>query len=234
MRTRSMKLRIITAGCTMAAGAACGQQPTNEVRKAIEWKPFEYACAGGAKVTVYLREGTAKVRYEDKQYLMKQTISADGKRYSDGKVVWWGKGNDGFLQEDKPEGNGELLAEDCKLVEPEKQDPGVVSGTVTYLERAALPANAVIEVKLKDMSRGDAPATVIAEQKITAGGKQVPIPFELKFDPAKTDAKHRYSVSARITVDGALRFVSDQSYPVVTQRNPTNVEMLLKAVPAKK
>jgi putative lipoprotein len=234
MGTRWMKLGMIAASWTMAAGAACRQQPTNEVRKAIEWKPFEYACAGGAKVTVYLREGTAKVRYEDKQYLMKQTISADGNRYSDGKVVWWSKGNGGFLQADKQEGNGELLVRDCQLVEPEREDPGVVSGTVTYLQRVALSGNAVIEVRLQDVSRAGAPATVIAEQKIRAGGKQVPIPFELKFDPAKIDAKHRYVVSARITVDGALQFVSDQSYPAVTQGNPTNLEILLKALAAKK
>ena len=38
---------------------------------------------------------------------MKQTMSADGNRYSDGKVVWWGKGNGGFLQEDTPDGRRE-------------------------------------------------------------------------------------------------------------------------------
>src|SRR6516164_3742414 len=98
-----MKLRIIavTAICIFA-GALCAQstpppaegqqQPRSEMRKALVWKRFEYVCERNTKVIVYLRDELAKVRYADKQYLMKQTVSADGNRYSDGKVLWWGKG----------------------------------------------------------------------------------------------------------------------------------------------
>jgi putative lipoprotein len=211
-----------------AAAGVSDQAPTAEIRKAMVWKRFEYLCDGNAKVMVYLREQTAKVRYADKQYLMKQTVSADGNRYSDGKVVWWGKGNGGFLQEDTPDGNGAMLVKDCKLVEPEKPDPGVVSGTVTYRERMALPPTAVLEVKLQDVSKADTPATLIAEQKITTGGKQVPIAFELKYDPAKIEAKHCYAVSARILVDGQLRWVTDNTYPVLTEgSSATGVEIVV-------
>ena len=97
-----------------------------------------------------------------------------------------------------------------------------------------MPPNAVIEVKLQDVSKADAPATVIAEQKISAEGKQVPIPFELKFDPAKIDPKGRYTVSARITVNGQLRFVSDQAHPVLAHGNAASgVEIVVKPVPEK-
>jgi len=215
-----------------APPAAAAQPPTAEIRKAMVWKRFEYACDGNAKVIVYLRDQTAKVRYQDTQYLMKQTVSADGNRYSDGKVVWWGKGNGGFLQEDKPDGDGAMLVKDCKLVEPVKQNPAVVSGTVTYLQRIALPPVAVIDVKLQEVSEADAPATVIAEQKITTEGKQVPIPFELKFDPAKIEAKHRYTVSARIEVGGQLRFISDKAYPVLGEgSSASGVEIVVKPAP---
>ena len=218
------------ASAQQAAPPATTQPPNAEIRKAMVWKRFEYVCDANAQVIVYLRDQTAKVRYQDAQYLMKQTVSADGNRYSDGKIVWWGKGNGGFLQEDKPDGNGAMLVKDCKLVEPGRQNPGVVSGTVTYLQRMALPPTAVIDVQLQDVSKADAPATLIAEQKITAEGKQVPIPFELKFDPAKIDEKHQYAVSARITVEGQLWFVSDTTYPVVTQGHPSKVDLTLKQV----
>jgi uncharacterized lipoprotein YbaY len=214
-----------------SARQSTAQQPTNEVRKAMVWKRFQYVCQGNAKVTVYLRDELAKVRYEDKQYLMKQTVSADGSRYSDGKVAWWGKGNGGFLQQDKPDGNGEMIATQCQLVEEPLAQPSasaVLSGTVTYLPRVALPSRAVVDVRLLDVSRAEAAATVIAEQNITTGGRQVPIAFELKFDPAKMDPKHRYVVSARITVDGVLRFASDPAHPVVTAGSPkTGVEIFL-------
>ena len=55
----------------------------------------------------------------------------------------------------------------------------VLTGTVTYRERIALPPNARVEVRLEDVSQADAPADEIASQTIAANGKQVPIPFEL-------------------------------------------------------
>src|SRR5690606_28033950 len=54
---------------------------------------------------------------------------------------------------------------------------GVLTGTVTYLQRVALPPGSVIEVRLQDVSRADAAAEVIASQTITTAGENVPIPF---------------------------------------------------------
>jgi membrane-bound inhibitor of C-type lysozyme len=92
--------------------------PTNNVRPAIKWKRFDYTCEGGAKITVYLHNTTAKVRTHDQIYMMRQTRSGDGNRYSDGKVLWWGKGDTGFLQEDTPDGDGKMLVKGCVLDKP--------------------------------------------------------------------------------------------------------------------
>jgi len=64
------------------------------------------------------------------------------------------------------------------------------------------------------------------------GDRQVPVPFELKFEPTKIDANHSYVVSARIVVDDKLRFLSDKAYPVLTRDNPSHVEMILKPAEA--
>jgi putative lipoprotein len=202
------------------------------VKRAIEWKQFEYRCEGGAKLRVYLHNETAKVVYKDKVYLMRQTRSADGDRYSDERVVWWSKGNGGFLQEDTPDGNGEMIVKGCELDKPMDAEAKLdtVSGMVSYLSRIALPASAIIEVKLQDVSLADAPAKVIAKEEIALGERQVPVPFELKFDPEKIDAKHMYAVSASILVNGELRFVSDEAYPVVTRGNAAHVEVIVKPV----
>jgi len=229
---------------SLLAGAALAQEPTappagtetvpppahNNVRKAIRWKQFEYTCEGDAKLTVYLGDQLAKIRFGDNAYLMKQTMSADGNRYSDGKVVWWGKGNGGFLQEDTPDGNGKMIVKDCKLDKPLNSES--VTGTVSYLQRVALPASAVLQLQLLDVSLADAPAKVIAEENISLGGRQVPVPFSLDFDSTKIDPKHTYSLSAKVTVDGQLRFITDQSYPVVTRGNPTRVDLILKQAAA--
>ena len=105
-----------------------------------------------------------------------------------------------------------------------------VTGTVTYRERMALPPNAVVQVSLQDISRADAPAVVLGEQTITTGGAQVPIPFEIAYDPAAIDQRMTYSVRARITVDGQLLFTSTTATLVITRGNPSDVEIVVQRV----
>jgi uncharacterized lipoprotein YbaY len=108
---------------------------------------------------------------------------------------------------------------------------GVLTGTVTYLQRIALPPDAAIDVQLQDVSLQDAPATVIAAERYIAEGRQVPIPFELTYDPAGIDPKHTYAVAARITVDGKLRWINTQRYPVLTRGAPvTDVDIVVESV----
>jgi transforming growth factor-beta-induced protein len=110
--------------------------------------------------------------------------------------------------------------------------PGVLTGTVTYLQRIALDPNAVIEVQLSDVSRMDAPATLIASQTIQAAGNQVPFAYELAYDPAQIEAKNTYAVRAAITIDDKLTWTSTTAYHVLTRDNPvTGVEIMVQPVP---
>lgn len=208
-------------------------QPTSTMRRAMGWKRSDYTCEGGQKLVVYLHDQTVKLRFQDKTYLMNQTRSADGGRYSDGKVVWWGKGNGGFLQEDREGGNGAMLANGCKLDQPlhGEAQVGTVTGTVSYLQRIALPPTALVIVQLQDRSLADRPAKVLAEDKMTLGERQMPMNFSLSYDASRIDEKNTYTVSARILVDGHLRFITDQAYPVLTRGNKNQVDLILKQVP---
>ncbi len=102
-----------------------------------------------------------------------------------------------------------------------------VTGTVTYLQRVALTPGAVVEVKLLDVSRADAPSVTIAEQVIKPAGRQVPIEFELRYDPRRIEQGHRYAVRARILEGVKLRFTSTQVYPVITGGNLNTVEIVV-------
>jgi putative lipoprotein len=104
-----------------------------------------------------------------------------------------------------------------------------IQGSVKYLERIALPPNAQLEIVLADVSLADAPYRAIAEKKINPTG-QVPILFELNYDPKKIMINHTYAVMARITDDGRLLFINDQSYQVITRGRPNTVAMVLKKV----
>lgn len=105
----------------------------------------------------------------------------------------------------------------------------VIEGSVLYRERMALPPNAVVEIRLLDVSKMDVAAEVIAETRITPE-TQVPIRFALEYDPAKIDQRYSYSVQARILVDGRLWFISTQSNPVLTRGHPDEVEILVERV----
>ncbi|HIK18559.1 MAG TPA: YbaY family lipoprotein [Leptolyngbyaceae cyanobacterium M33_DOE_097] len=105
-----------------------------------------------------------------------------------------------------------------------------VTGTVSYLQRIAMPPDATLEVRLLDVSRQDAPAEVLASETISFGGRQVPIPFALTYNPDKIQENHTYTVDARILVDGKLRFISDTVNQVITRDNPTTIEIIVKPV----
>ena len=104
---------------------------------------------------------------------------------------------------------------------PERATEHVITGQLTYRERIALIPGSMAEVTLIDVSLADAPAKVIAKQQFSADGAQVPFAFELSYDPSQIDARHTYSVSARIEVDGKLRFISDTAYRVITDEAKT-------------
>ena len=95
---------------------------------------------------------------------------------------------------------------------------GRLTGTVTYRERIALPPGSVVRVTLQDVSRADAPADILATWTLTTSGENVPIPFEVSYDPAQVDPRNRYVVRAEIR-DGAdsLLWTSDTAYPVITE-----------------
>jgi len=107
---------------------------------------------------------------------------------------------------------------------------GRVTGTVTYLQRIALSPNAVVEVKLLDVSRADAPAVTIAEQVIRPAGRQVPIAFELRYDPRRIEERRRYVIQARILVGGNQRYINTEAYPVITGGHPNTVNVIVKPV----
>jgi putative lipoprotein len=104
-----------------------------------------------------------------------------------------------------------------------------VTGTVTYLQRIALTPDAIVLVRLEDVSPANASAQLIGEQDIVTSGRQVPIPFEIRYDPKAIDPSHSYAVSVRIEQGGErLLFVTDKPYPVITRGNPAKVEIVVK------
>ena len=121
------------------------------------------------------------------------------------------------------------------LVEPtsggQPQGTASVTGVLTYRENIALPATARATVRLVNLSLADNPLGIIAEQTIANPG-QVPIPFDLKYDPNRIDQNLLYSIKASIDDgSGNMLFVTTRDYLVITQRNPVaGIEVVLDRI----
>ena len=94
----------------------------------------------------------------------------------------------------------------------------------------ALPRTAILTVSLLDTSRAGAAAAVIAEQQIDTAGKQVPFSFDMAYDRTKILERNTYAVRAEIRDGGRLLYTTDTNYPVITQGNPRNVDLVVVPV----
>jgi putative lipoprotein len=101
-----------------------------------------------------------------------------------------------------------------------------VTGTVSYRERIALRPGSVVEIVLQDVSRQDVPAPVLARETIEPR-HEVPIPFELRYDPGAIDERHRYAVRATIRHGDQPIFVTDRVYAVLTRGSPAHADLVL-------
>jgi putative lipoprotein len=109
-----------------------------------------------------------------------------------------------------------------------------ISGNVSYLQRIALPPDAVLIVRIQDVSRAGAPARILAEQRIELAGRQVPIAFQTTVDRDLIGKRARITAAGRIERGGKLLFISDKSYPVIRNGQAVPVEMTLKQVTSAK
>ena len=86
--------------------AACERMPMG--------KAHVFKCSEGVVVRVAFSESdeTATMRLAGKTYRLKLIPSGSGAKYSDGKVVFWNKGDEALILID-----GELVHDGCRLVE---------------------------------------------------------------------------------------------------------------------
>jgi putative lipoprotein len=115
--------------------------------------------------------------------------------------------------------------ENTELAMPEMKS---VTGTISYRERILLSPAAIVNVVLQDVSRADAPAMLIAEQTIENVG-QVPIKFELLYNPGIIDERMTYAVRATIYEGNKMRFVTDTAYTVLTNGKGNTADLVLVA-----
>ena len=105
-------------------------------------------------------------------------------------------------------------------------DSPTVTGTVVAPPQAPsidrLPTNAVLTVTLEDVSRADAPTTILSMQEIDLADVSFPVAFELPYDLGDIADRNTYRVAARVALAGDLLMISDTVIPVITNGAPTS------------
>lgn len=110
------------------------------------------------------------------------------------------------------------------------QGTAAVSGTINYRQRISLPANAIVTMQIAEIASGRS-GVVVAEQKFSTNGAQVPFRFTVNFDPARLNQNAAYTIQGNITVDGKVVFTTSSLYRVYTQGNPvSNINVIMSQV----
>jgi Uncharacterized protein conserved in bacteria len=89
-----------------------------------------------------------------------------------------------------------------------------LNGELILPQATVLPAQSAVLVMLVDVSRADAPSVELARQE-QSGVTEGPIPFVLEYDPAQLIPGHSYAISARISQQDKLLYLTKARHPVL-------------------
>ncbi len=99
-------------------------------------------------------------------------------------------------------------------------------GEVTYRERIALPATAVLAIELVDLALPGRPRVSVSAP---TGAGQVPLAFTLSFEDSLILPEHSYAITATITA-GDIVFRNPEPYPVTPLAQVGPVTILAQRV----
>jgi heat shock protein HslJ len=217
-------LALFFAGCSFRQDPATPPPaPAAQAAPEAAPPPTGYACKGGDAVNVtYVAQG-ARVVHGGKEFVMQPMESASGAAYTDGKLIWHTKGDEGMLREVDSD---RVLASACRttggaqpaapagalpaeVVDVTWQWAGMTTPieqiTVASPERYTLRFESSGRLSLQaDCNRGGGSYTVAADRKITLG----PLALTRMMCPPGSQSdrfvKELGRVSSYFTKDGEL------------------------------
>ena len=101
-----------------------------------------------------------------------------------------------------------------------------VRGTATFRDRVTLPADAVFEASLEDVTLAGGPGSVVGRARVERPGN--PIHFTIDYDASRIDPQHVYTVRARVLVGSKQRYAANHSGLVLTWGNGRRVSLVLQ------
>lgn len=170
----------------------------------------------------------ATLHFADEAVVLPQVPAASGALYRSGDIRLATQGDEAILED----GKGNLRRCSRGSVAPvmpqAAAQPAVsssfvgIAGSVSTLARIALPANAILKIRIQSGQR------TLADQRYELNGAQVPIPFSATVDRDLMGKKASATVSARIEAGGKLLFASAKPAPAMKNGQSIPVDLVLK------
>lgn len=108
--------------------------------------------------------------------------------------------------------------------------PRTLSVTAARADDTAIPADAVLDVELLDVSRADAPSATVASARFRVKGW--PALVRLAYDAAAIDPRMEYRVAARLLSGDRVMLRTATAYSVLTRGASDSVRIVLESTEA--
>lgn len=102
-------------------------------------------------------------------------------------------------------------------------DP-ILTGTVNYLERIALPPRSILHVELVELDRRGQRIRAVDAQRIVINGRNR-IDFRFDYDRRQIDPNRRYAIEASIRDDARTIMRTRDTYYVLTDNAPSHIDV---------
>jgi len=141
------------------------------------------------------------LEFQGERLGLREVPDAGGMFYTDGRQRW--RGRPGAFSLSNADGT-RVRARGCRWA-PEAT-VATLTGTLTVRGGRTLPVGAVVDVRLVEASRADAPSIALARQVLVIGAGAASMSFTLEYAPAATPAGGHYLLQATASVEGRIRW----------------------------
>lgn len=102
---------------------------------------------------------------------------------------------------------------------------GVITGNLSLPTNTTLPDDAILTVRLEDVSLADAPSKLVGNRIIPVGGQTTPISWRVYYPGAIIDTRNRYNISAVISFANQLQYRTTNYYGVISGGMPSTINI---------
>jgi putative lipoprotein len=107
---------------------------------------------------------------------------------------------------------------------------GLLTGSVTKLDRRALSPNARVVITLSDVSLADAPAKEMYRVETALRGAQLPYSFRMSVRADLLKPQGRYALRAQVFENGRLTYTTDRFHGVTRENLTQKRELIVRPV----